>query len=253
MFSRFEGEVHDRGDYVVIKTPSNPGFHWGNYVIFSRPPGPGDFERWRAVYRAEFEYYDPIKHMTFTWNANPAVTPDFAPFLAAGFKLDRGKVLTASHVVPPVKRNTAVVVRAIQSPQEWEEAIQLQIACRHFEFELASYASFKRRQFKNYQAMAKAGLGHWFGAFLGKRMVGDLGIFHHDSIGRFQNVGTHPDFRRQGICGTLVYEAAQIAFRSYGVKTLVMEADADYHAAAIYESVGFQFTDENQSLSWWFQ
>jgi hypothetical protein len=30
-----------------------------------------------------------------------------------------------------------------------------------------------------------------------------------------------------------------------------MEADADYHAARIYESVGFKRHEINYALSWW--
>ncbi len=33
-FPRFDGEVVDRGDYTVIRTPSNPTFHWGNFLLF---------------------------------------------------------------------------------------------------------------------------------------------------------------------------------------------------------------------------
>jgi ribosomal protein S18 acetylase RimI-like enzyme len=227
MFSRFEGEVLDRGEYTVIKTPTNPGYHWGNYIIFSQPPKKGDLEKWQAIYRSEFTYYDSIKHMTFTWNQNANIQPDFEPFLKAGFKLDLAKVLTAQVVSPPPKFNQTIEVRGVQSDDEWEQAIQLQIACRQPCFEKAGYETFKRRQFKNYQAMFKAGLGNWFGAFLDKKMVGDLGIFHQDRIGRFQNVGTHPEYRRQGICGTLVYQAAQIAFHNSKSKPELVDTVAN--------------------------
>ena len=251
MFSHFDGEVQDRGDYIVVKTPNNPGYHWGNYIIFSNPPQSGDFEKWQEIYRSEFTYYDSFKHMTFTWNQNNEVRPNFDPFLNAGFKLDRAKVLAAQKVNPPPKLNHFIEVRVIQTSAEWEQAIQLQVATRDRCFDEKGYEVFKRRQFNTYQAMSKAGFGNWFGAFLENHLVGDLGIFHQGGIGRFQNVETHPNYRRQGICGTLVYKSAQIALQTLDVTTLVMEADADYHAAGIYESVGFRPTEENQSLSWW--
>ncbi|OFZ79396.1 MAG: hypothetical protein A2603_14490 [Bdellovibrionales bacterium RIFOXYD1_FULL_55_31] len=250
-FSEFSGKIIDRGNYVVVQTPDNPSFHWGNYIIFSAPPGKGDYDKWCATYRAEFPYYSTIRHMTFTWNEDDSCTPDFEPFLKAGFELDKTKVLATNRVVPPPKINQHIQVRPISTDSEWEAAIQLQILCRKPEFDQTGYEAFKRRQFETYRKMANANRGHWFGAFINDKLVGDLGIFHDGTLGRYQNVGTHPDYRRQGICGTLVYETARIAFKDFNVQTLVMEADADYHAGAIYESVGFKVLEYDRSLSWW--
>lgn len=45
IFPAFDGQITDRGDYLVVRTPSNPTFYWGNFLLFDRPPGDGDFER----------------------------------------------------------------------------------------------------------------------------------------------------------------------------------------------------------------
>lgn len=50
IFSKFSGSVHDRGSYTVIKTPSNPGYHWGNYLIFDKAPKGGDLQRWKDIF-----------------------------------------------------------------------------------------------------------------------------------------------------------------------------------------------------------
>ena len=50
-----------------------------------------------------------------------------------------------------------------------------------------------------------------FGAFFEGNMVGNLGVFYEQELARYQSIGTNPDFRRRGICGTLVYKAGQIA------------------------------------------
>ena len=71
-------------------------------------------------------------------------------------------------------------------------------------------------------------------------MVADLGLFRDGDVARFQDVATDPSFRRRGICGRLVYEVARESLASGQVKTLVMAADENYHAARIYESVGFK-------------
>ena len=61
IFSKFSGEIEDRGSYLLVKTPSNPGFHWGNYIIFSESPRKGDLEAWKAIFHKEFSYYRLFK------------------------------------------------------------------------------------------------------------------------------------------------------------------------------------------------
>jgi ribosomal protein S18 acetylase RimI-like enzyme len=96
--------------------------------------------------------------------------------------------------------------------------------------------------------MSEAGLGGWFGAFLGDRLVGDLGIFRDADLGRYQSVKTHPDHRRKGVCSTLVYESAQIAFNEWGIKDLVIAADPSEQALAIYRSLGFETVEQQIGL-----
>ena len=99
--------------------------------------------------------------------------------------------------------------------------------------------------------MSESGMGNWFGAYLEGQLIGDLGIFFGENMGRYQNVGTHPDFRRQGVCQTLVFEAAQLTLKEHPISMLVMEADAHAHAAKIYKSLGFKPVERKLSLSWW--
>jgi len=129
--------------------------------------------------------------------------------------------------------------------------LENQILCRESAFGLEGYTVFKRQQMARYRAMVRAGWGQWFGAFLDNRLVADLGLFCREGIGRFQTVGTHPDYRRRGICGTLVYQAACYGFEHLDAQTLVMIADEAYHAAKIYESVGFTPSEHLVALDWW--
>jgi predicted GNAT family N-acyltransferase len=99
--------------------------------------------------------------------------------------------------------------------------------------------------------MAEHGLGYWFGAFLHGQIVGDLGLYRDRGLGRFQSVETCPHFRRQGVCGRLIYEAAQFGFHHMGLERLVMVADEAYHAAKIYEAVGFVPVCKEYSAYWW--
>ena len=50
MFVGFDGEVHDGGDHLVALTPANPGYYWGNCLIFDRAATEGDFPRWMQLF-----------------------------------------------------------------------------------------------------------------------------------------------------------------------------------------------------------
>ena len=53
IFARFDGQVVDRGDHLLVLTPTNPGYWWGNFLLFRHAPGAGDFERWTALFDKE--------------------------------------------------------------------------------------------------------------------------------------------------------------------------------------------------------
>lgn len=89
-----------------------------------------------------------------------------------------------------------------------------------------------------------------FGVESAGKLIGDAGIFWAGHIGRFNVVATHREYRRMGVCSTLIYEASMSVFATLGLEALVMEADEDYHAARIYESVGFIPTESHVKLEW---
>lgn len=250
-FPEFDGEVIDRGDYLVILTPSNPTYHWGNYLLFPCPPGPNDLRRWKNLFDEEIRARQPAEHYAFGWDTIAGEQGQVQPFLAEGFSITETVVLTTTQVQPPPKTNQQVSIRPIATDDDWEQATQNQIICRPPEYGLPGFEIFKRAQMARYRRMTQTGFGAWFGAFLGERLVADLGVFTREEIGRFQQVETHPDFRRRGICGTLVYQASRYAFEQMGASTLVMAADEHYHAARIYESVGFQPREHQVQLYWW--
>lgn len=168
-----------------------------------------------------------------------------------GFKVDFSVVLTARSVHAPLKTNPDVVVRPVSTDAEWMEVTENQIASKEADYRAEEYRPFKEKQMARYRAMSDQGLGHWFGAFLNGKLVADLGIYRDQTLGRFQSVETHPAYRRQGICGALVHKSAQYAFDKMGLTDLVMVADENYHAAKIYESVGFAPTAKEYSAFWW--
>jgi hypothetical protein len=185
MLVKFDGKVQERQEYIVVRTPSSPSFYWGNFLLFPRPPQEGDFNRWRSLFAQEIGVPPVTNHIAFGWDTIQGEKGELASFLNAGFRLNQWVILTATRVQRPPKYSTEVVVRRLTQDWEWEGARQNQIACRDAEHDLPGYTRFVTHQIARYRAMAAAGLGFWFGAFVGDQLVGDLGIFVEAGVGRF--------------------------------------------------------------------
>lgn len=247
-FPLYDGIVTDRGNYVVVRTPSNPTFYWGNFLLFDQPPQPGDLARWRGVFAAEIGAPPEVEHLVFGWNGDAG---DQTEFLEAGFRQNHAVVLTTHKPPSAPHRADFVDIRPLVADWEWRAAVESQVDSREPEFSADDYRLYREPAMARYRRMAADGLGHWYGAFVGDRLVADLGIFHRDGIGRYQAVSTRPDFRRRGIAGTLVAEAGRRALAEWGLHTLVIVADYDEAPARIYQSVGFRPTEEMYGLEWW--
>ena len=248
IFPRFEGIVTDRGDCVVVRTPSNPGYYRGNFLLFAHPPDADSLPAWTRRFHEEITSVQPARHLAFGWDSPEGEADGVGPVLAQGFILSESAVLTAGTLVPPRHRDADVEIRPLAGDAEWAQALENHVAVRGGEIVEAECHPVKARQLARYRRMAEAGLGAWFGAFIGARMVADLGVFTDGTLARFQQVGTHPDFRNRGICATLVYDSARHARARLGVERSVMAADEHYHAGRIYESLGFRRTERQLSL-----
>jgi ribosomal protein S18 acetylase RimI-like enzyme len=251
IFPAFDGEILDRGRYLVIRTPSNPTFYWGNFLLFDRPPSPGDEERWPRLFADEIGVPPSVRHRTFGWDSPEGDAGAAQTFVERGFRLMHSSVLTASAVNPPPRSSTEVDVRTLETEDDWLQATENQIRCREQEHDEAAYRVFKAAEMMRYRAMARAGRGAWYGAFVQGTLVADLGIYHAGSLGRFQTVETHPDYRRRGFAGTLVCQAARHALGEMGLETLVLVADAASPAESLYRSVGFLPTERQVGLEFW--
>jgi ribosomal protein S18 acetylase RimI-like enzyme len=245
-FRAFEGEVLERTDYTVVRTPKNPTYRWGNFLLFKRPPSTTDLEPWLSAFNLE---HPNATHIALGWD-DPQNAGDVSGFVAAGFDFEANTVMTAQTVYAPPKLNPDCQIRPLEL-HDWAEWIDLECAVNaalpETERESESgYRVFVERKGEELRQMIDAGHGHFWGAFLDGRLAASLGLFLWGEIGRFQWVATHPEFRRRGLCGTLVYHVAKRGLEQ--VQTLVMVADPEYVAAGIYESVGFKRSEQQFSL-----
>jgi GNAT superfamily N-acetyltransferase len=248
IFPAFAGEIIDRGHYLVIKTPANPSFHFGNFLLFDSPPAEGDLSRWQNLFAKEIGRPGQVKHLAFGWDTRSDKAGLIQPFLDSGYHLDVSVVLTASPFELKPKSSPDFTIRQLRSEDDWQQSVENQVTTRETFYSEDGYRKFRQGQAERYRKMTTAGLGAWFGAFDGERLVGDLGIFVSEELGRYQSVQTHPDFRRRGIAGALVYQAGCYAFKNHDIERLVIVAEADSSPQRLYQSIGFQFTEYQMGI-----
>ena len=123
-FPTFDGQIMDRGNYLVIRTPSNPTFYWGNFLLFPQPPGDGDLEVWRNLFAQEIGIPPDTEHQVFGWDSPDGELGVIQPFTEAGFRLDRNVVLTSRQ--PRNSNNSLdyVRIRSLKTEADWEQAVE---------------------------------------------------------------------------------------------------------------------------------
>jgi len=226
-------EVADRGDHLVIRSPGNPDYWWGNFILLADVPGPGTGEAWLNRFAAEFP---AARHVALGVDTtrDEAVIPD--EFAAAGLELSWGTVLVAAEVRPPPHPNSEAEIRPLSSDDDWRQSVDLGIRC----FDGAEPTLFLERRAAVRRQLTQAGTGTWFGAFTGGRLLAQLGLFDvGDGLARYQHVETDPEARRQGLAGTLVWHAGRYGREVLGARTLVIVADSAGEAIRVYRSCGF--------------
>jgi ribosomal protein S18 acetylase RimI-like enzyme len=242
--------VERRDGYLAVRSPSNPTHWWGNLLIFDQPPAPGDRARWEDLFVAELAR-QPLsrRHRTFCWDRTDGeLGAALSEFVDHGYDLDHSVGLIASpeRLRPHPRANCEVWTRRLapgagNDEDLWSQVVELQVADRDPRFDEQEHRLFCRARLHDLRALFQGGRGGWYVALLGEdEVVGSCGVVVTDGRGRYQAVDTAQAYRRQGICSRLVVEAGRDAAQRDGARRLAIVADPDYHAAGIYESLGFE-------------
>jgi ribosomal protein S18 acetylase RimI-like enzyme len=224
-------EVTDRGDYTVVRSPDNPAFWWGNFLLLAGWPEPGTGDGWLARFAAEFPQ---AEHLALGVDAGrePAEVPP--EFLAAGLEFERAIVLSCAAVQPPPRQNTEAEIRRLESDDDWEQSRDLGIRCYGYDGPYLDRRATARRR------LTQSGRAAWFGAFTDGRLLSQLGVCDAGGgLARYQDVETDPGARRRGLAGTLVWRAGVFAAGAFGAGTLVIVADPAEEAIRVYRAYGF--------------
>ena len=242
MLEHSGSSVDDRGTHLRVRTPHNPTYWWGNFLLLPAPPrDAAEAQDWLDTFEGELP---GARHRTFGVDGTDGTTADLAAFAGLGLDTDASTVMTATEVHEPPRPNTAATYRPLVSDDDWAQQVELSRAGEHPDHYGLDFA---RARAASDRGLVAAGNGAWWGAFEGGRLLSSMGLFTaSEGLARFQTVKTHPDARGRGLAGTLVHRVSRYGFEELGARALVMVADPDYLAIRIYRAVGF--TDSERQL-----
>ncbi len=240
------GRVIDRGHYLVVETPDDPGYYHGNLLVFPAPPQPGELATWLRLFDDELGSNPAIRHVTFCWDGITGDTGAADELRDAGFQIDTHQVLATDGV----DSAPAVLPVRVLAPDDVLATADLawQLGDRHDE----TYRNFLYRRAAWQGDLVARRIANFYGAFDGDTLVASLGLVRVLDYGRYQDVQTLPAYRRRGLARALLASAARDALGDstsrlrvdqpswVGVERVVIVAEPGGAAARLYARAGFR-------------
>lgn len=241
--------TRDVGGYVY-DTPRCRESNWGHRLEMDHPPPEheveGCFARWSDLHRGKgverayvtFETVQP-------WPGRTTVGMDC--------KLDPLTLMRFDGRRPEPVSTQAYEVRTFSDDQDWravqtlgwevdppqdEEAEKLQRYCDWY------YGGLRAR--------VERGEGAWWGIWSTSAADGVLlaaaGLFWKDEEARFQDVQTHPGYRRRGYCSALIHNAIRQRMRAHSGPVYIA-ATTESPIERLYLGLGFAPCSHAYALS----
>lgn len=225
------------GDHLIIRTPSNPGFHWGNFVFVTDPDRVDTAGHWVSVFAEVFPH---DRHRAVGLVTEPSCPEGMAAWLAAGLEIEYEDALSTSR--PPTLRPLAdgYTVRELRTDDDWAQDLDLDLDDEpdHFITD-PRHQQFREARLLARRTLTTAGHAAFLGVFAGSRLVAQVGIVDcGQGIARYQHVFTAREHRRRGLTSHLLGVAARWA-SDRGCNRWVIVADADSDASRLYQACGF--------------
>lgn len=229
----FGSTIEQHPDHLVVRTPANPDFHWGNFVLVTDASQSPDADRWLQVFAEA--------HPAATWIAIGLVAPptDVAAWCAHDLDVEVDEALSTNACPRSGPLAEGYHVRRLDGT-DWDRLADSELRNNRASdtYDADAHQRYVHTRVRLLaEASARDDLAY-FGAFEGEQLVSSLGIVVCDGAARYQDVGTDSDHRRRGLAGHLLGVAAQWA-HGQGCDRWVIVTEATNPAGRLYRSVGF--------------
>ena len=247
---RLDARLGEHADCLAVCTDSNPSYYWGNCLVLPAAPADDDLAHWLARFHALVAAGRPgVQHVAIGIDA-PRQSRVLPRWMAAGFHAEETTVLAlqpGALRAPPRPARADWQLKLIDLGTESDALLNLQ-CLDSAPFEASGYREFRRRQLQRHAQLAQLGLGAWFGLWCNGTLAAQCGLMRQadrpGTLGRFQQVSTHPAWRRRGLCTALVHAVSEWGFSQWQLAQAVLCADPYAAAIGIYRSLGYQPVSE---------
>lgn len=220
-------------DHLVVRTPANPDYHWGNCLLVLDSSSVDDCEAWVARYKAAFPGND--------WIAIglPKMPSNLEAWERQGIVLEELDVLS-TRVLPKLQPLPEGYVSRHFRETDWETLSRQEVASLLAEggYEPLSTETFVIEQNSTRRKLCADGNAAWFGAFFEDELVSSLGIVKCGTTARYQSVETLESHRRKGLASHLLGLAASWS-KEQGCENWVIVTEASNDAGRVYRRAGF--------------
>ncbi len=235
--ARTRGNVIDRGDYLVVTTPDDPGYYHGNVLVLPAAPQVGEVTYWTRKFASELGGNPAIKHVTLWWDTLNGDTGAAEELRAAGFEISTTLVmvadaLSAPPLSPPLSIRPLIPVEVLATAD-----LAWAIGDRHDD----AYRQFLTRRASWHRQLVERGEATFWGAFDGEQLVGTLGIVRLGELARYQDVQVLPSHRNRGVASALLAVSAA----NEAPRRLVIVTHPDTAASRLYEHIGFRTVERS--------
>lgn len=226
-------------DYAVQSTPTEPDFWRGNQLILQTNTRSAN-----DVFALFERHFPHAQHRTVVWDMPEVDAKDLPDFAALGGVVDSTDALTLQRPLGDAPTPDGMVIRQIADDADWMQVLDVMDEVGIEEgYPAGTHRPFLVKRNRNRRVLISQGLGAWFGAFDGNRLVAHMGMFHDRSIARYQCVETRMTHRRRGLCAAMLRHVALWVLGRAPEATVTIVAEADSAAGRLYRRMGFDHAE----------